>query len=682
MESGQHSTIVNFIWGIADDILRDVYVRGKYRDVILPMTVLRRLDCLLEPTKAKVMAKKQQLDELKIANQDNALCLAAGYKFYNTSQFTLRQLYDDNPRQLQANMIDYIDGFSPNVREIIDKFDFRRHVQKLAKEDCLGFLLERYLDNSINLSPEPTLDDAGEVKLPGLSNHSMGYVFEELIRKFNEENNEEAGEHFTPREVIHLMAQLILRPIADSLESGTYFVYDCACGTGGMLTEAKHALEQLAADHDKALQIHLYGQEVNAETYAICKADLLIQGEDEGNIAFGSTLSDDHFPTQKFDFMMANPPYGKSWKSDEKRMGGKKDVVDPRFIVQHGDDPALSLLPRSSDGQLLFLVNMLAKMNKSGSRVATVHNGSSLFTGDAGGGESNIRRWIIENDWLEAIIGLPENLFYNTGIATYIWVLTNKKPKHRLGQVQLIDAREWFTKMRKNLGQKNCELTQDDIDRILTTFDDFSQGPDSKVLRNEALGFWKVTVERPLRYQLDLSPEALTLAAPLYDEQGASELNLSLQALATELGPGPHLDFAHALKALKRHHTKLGHKWTKSIEKTLTQDPIVSVNPDAKPLIKKKHKDGTIEYESDSNLRDTEQIPLDTPGGIEGYMQREVLPHVPDAWVDDAKTKIGYEIPFTRYFYTYTPPRPLTQIQDELQTLEQEIQTLLQDVFA
>lgn len=684
MDSSQHSGIVNFIWGIADDVLRDVYVRGKYRDVILPMTVIRRLDCLLEPTKQDVLARKKQLDEMGIQNQDAMLHKAAGHKFYNTSAFTLRELVNQ-PNQMTENMIDYLDGFSPNVAEIIEKFEFRRHVEKLGKEDALGFLVEKYLDPKINLSPEPVLDDVGGVALPGLSNHSMGYVFEELIRKFNEDNNEEAGEHFTPREIVHLMARLIVEPAADALDSGTYLVYDCACGTGGMLTEAEHMLHALADKQGKQFSVHLHGQEVNAETYAICKADLLIQGEDESNIKYGSTISSDEFATKKFDFMLANPPYGKSWKAEQKRLGGKSSIIDPRFIIDFADDPAYAMLPRSSDGQLLFLVTMLSKMNNKsthGSRIATVHNGSSLFTGDAGSGESNIRRWIIENDWLEAIIGLPENMFYNTGISTYIWVLTNRKPAHRRGKVQLIDAREWYTKMRRNLGNKNCEFTDAELDRIMQTFHDFEESEQSRIVSNESLGFWKVTVERPLRLRVDLSDENLDAFRAECDEAGCVTLADTVEAIADDLGAGPHTCFSDVLAAVKKEHKAAGHKWRKGSEqKLLETGAITTADADADAIIKKKHKDGAVDYEPDSNLRDTEQIPLDYDGGIQGYMEDEVWPHVEDAWVDESKTRIGYEIPFMRYFYKYEPPRPLDVIEGEIRDLEAQIQRLLKEVM-
>ena len=456
--------ISNFIWGIADDVLRDHYVRGKYRDVILPMTVIRRLDAVLEPTKEAVLRMKTQLDEVGITNQDRALRQAAGEAFYNTSPFRLRDLRSiGKQQQLRANFEAYLDGFSPNVQEILEKFRFRNEVPRLVDDDILGFLIEKFLDSSVNLSPRPVLNADGSERVPGLDNHSMGTVFEELIRRFSEENNEEAGEHFTPRDVVELMAHLIFKPIADRVQSTTYLVYDGACGTGGMLTVAEDTLARLARDQGKEVSIHLYGQEVNPETYAISKADLILKGEgaEADNIQYGSTLSGDAFPGREFDFMLSNPPYGKSWKSDLERMGGKAGMRDPRFVVEHGGDADLSLVTRSSDGQMIFLANMLSKMKQGsplGSRVVEVHNGSSLFTGDAGQGESNIRRWIIENDWLEAIIALPLNIFYNTGIATYIWVLSNRKAVERQGYVQLIDASEWFRPLRKNLGNKNCEL--------------------------------------------------------------------------------------------------------------------------------------------------------------------------------------------------------------------------------
>ena len=506
--------ISSFIWGIADDVLRDVYVRGKYRDVILPMTVIRRLDAVLEPTKAEGLRMKATLDDAGITNQDGALRQASGEAFYNTSPFRLRDLTSrGRQQQLRADFEAYLDGFSPNVQEVLEKFKFRNQIPTLVEADALGFLLEKFLDSSINLSPKPVLNGDGSVRLEGLDNHGMGTVFEELIRRFNEENNEEAGEHFTPRDVVQLMARLIFLPVAEEVRSGTYLVYDGACGTGGMLTVAEETLTQLASERGKEASVHLYGQEVNPETYAISKADLILKGEggEADNIQYGSTLSADAFPAREFDFMLSNPPYGKSWKTDLERMGGKSGMKDPRFVVEHDEDPEHSLITRSSDGQMMFLANMLSKMKwgddaPMGSRIAEVHNGSSLFTGDAGQGESNIRRWIIENDWLEAIVALPLNMFYNTGIATYIWVLSNRKPAHRQGKVQLLDATQWYKPLRKNLGNKNCELSGEDIRRICDAFLAFEETEQSKIFPNEAFGYWKVTVERPLRIE-GIDPE-------------------------------------------------------------------------------------------------------------------------------------------------------------------------------
>jgi len=526
MDQATHNKIVSFIWGIADDVLRDLFKRGKYPDVILPMCVIRRMDAVLEPTKKKVLETKKMLDEAHITEQRAALCDAAGQAFYNTSKFTLRDLKSrGSQQQLLADFEDYLNGFSPNVQDILENFKFRNQLQTLSKADAIGTLINKFLDPDIDLSPA------------GIDNHSMGTVFEELVRRFNEENNEEAGEHWTPRDAVRLMANLVFLPIEAEIRSGTYLLYDCACGTGGMLTVAEDTLTAIGAKRGQQIKCLLYGQEINPETYAVCKADMLIKGEGESadHIVGGaewSTLSHDAFSAQEFDFMLANPPYGKSWKKDLEVMGGKEGMRDPRFKVIHQGEE-LSLVTRSSDGQMLFLANMASKMNTGsalGSRIAEVHNGSSLFTGDAGQGESNIRRWLIENDWLEAIVALPLNLFYNTGIATYVWVMSNRKPAHRKGQVQLIDASQWFKPLRKNLGKKNCELSPEDIERISRTFLDFRATPESKIFPNAAFGYWKVTVERPLRLHSRLTLKAIEalrftsgdqdIRAALYEEFG------------------------------------------------------------------------------------------------------------------------------------------------------------------
>ena len=680
MNNGQLNWIAGFIWNIADDVLRDVYVRGKYRDVILPMTVVRRLDAVLEPTKDAVLKLNKQLDDAGVANKDAALCQASGNAFYNISPFTLRDLRARaKQHQLKADFETYLDGFSPNVQEILEKFKFRNQIPTLVDADILGSVIEKFTGNDINLGPNPVYDQDGNVRLPGLDNHAMGTIFEELIRRFNEENNEEAGEHFTPRDVVKLMANLIFYPIADRIRDATYRVYDGACGTGGMLTVAEETLEQLAQEHGKDVSIHLFGQEVQPETYAISKADLLLKGEGQAaeNMKYGSTLSSDAFPSMEFDFMLSNPPYGKSWKTDLERMGGKGQISDARFTVRHQDEE-LSLITRSSDGQLMFLVNKLAKMNPHtplGSRIAEVHNGSSLFTGDAGQGESNIRRWVIENDWLEAIIALPLNMFYNTGIATYIWVLTNRKPEERKGKVQLIDATAIFTPLRKNLGKKNCELAPEQVREITDLFLDFKDRETSKILPNAAFGYWKIVVERPLRLKVDLTARNLAAFRQVCRDADEDPLANLADRVAETLGSGPHMDFNAFVEEVaadaEKHNVKLPAKRVK-----LLQTHLATRDECAEPVIKRKGKDG-VEYEPDPNLRDTEQVPLLEEGGIEAFFKREVVPHVPDAWIDHSKTQIGYEISFTRHFYKPAPLRTLDEIRTDLLALQEEGEGLL-----
>ena len=616
------------------------------------MTVIRRLDAVLEPTKDAVLRMKTQLDKAGITNQDAALQTASGEAFYNTSPFRLRDLASrGRQQQLRADFEAYLDGFSPNVQEVLEKFRFRNQIPTLVEADALGSLLEKFLDGSVNLSPRPVLNGDGSVRLEGLDNHGMGTIFEELIRRFNEENNEEAGEHFTPRDVVRLMAHLIFLPVADQVQSGTYLVYDGACGTGGMLTVAEETLMQLAGERGKEASVHLYGQEVNPETYAISKADLILKGEgDEAtNIRYGSTLAADAFPASEFDFMLSNPPYGKSWKTDLERMGGKSGINDLRFLVEHDGDPEHSLITRSSDGQMMFLANMLSKMKQDtplGSRIAEVHNGSSLFTGDAGQGESNIRRWIIENDWLEAIIALPLNMFYNTGIATYIWVLSNRKPEHRLGRVQLIDATQWYRPLRKNLGMKNCELSDEDIRRICDAFLAFEETEQSKIFPNQAFGYWKVTVERPLRLE-GIDPERVYTVKEIKA--------LKEEAERSETGP-----------PVIRRVRKPG----------VYADPLRGLFPAAIG-----GKSAVVEYEPDPDLRDTERVPLLEEGGIQAFLRREVLPYAPDAWYVANSVKTGYEISFTRYFYKPQPLRPLEEIRADILALERESEGLLGEIM-
>jgi len=528
MNTAAHNKLVSFIWSIADDCLRDVYVRGKYRDVILPMVVLRRLDALLEPTKDKVMEELAfQRDEAGFTEwDDGGLCDASGYVFYNTSEWTLQRLHDTatNSQQiLQANFEDYLNGFSNNVQEIVKKFKLKSQVIHMASKDVLLNVLEKFTSPNINLTPFDKEDSDGR-KLPALTNLGMGYVFEELIRKFNEENNEEAGEHFTPREVIDLMTHLIFEPIKDNLPP-VMTIYDPACGSGGMLTESQNFIKDPDGEIKAAGDVYLYGKEINDETYAICKSDMMIKGNSPENIRVGSTLSTDEFSETKFDFMLSNPPYGKSWSSELKYIKDGKDVIDPRFIVElkdyWGNIEEVDATPRSSDGQLLFLMEMVNKMkplsqSKHGARIASVHNGSSLFTGDAGGGESNIRRYIIENDLLSAIIQMPNNLFYNTGITTYIWLLSNSKPAEQKGKVQLIDASGRFAKLRKNLGNKNCEFKPEHIREILTAYHSYEsvereadEELTTKIFDNKDFGYYKVTIERPKRLKAQFTEERI-----------------------------------------------------------------------------------------------------------------------------------------------------------------------------
>ncbi len=767
--------IARFIWGIADDCLRDVFNRGKYRDVILPMVVLRRFDVLLEPTKDDVLAMHAKLNEAKVYNQDQALRQAAGQAFYNTSKFKLRDLTaSTGQQQLRADFEAYLNGFSANVQEIIDNFKFRNQIGTLSEADALGTLIEKFLAPELNLSPNPTFEPNGKVKQPGLDNHAMGTIFEELIRKFNEANNEEAGEHWTPRDAVKLMTNLIFRPIQDQIESSTYLLYDGALGTGGMLTVAEETLQKLGAANGKEVVTHLYGQEINPETFAIAKADLLIKGEEADDIVGGaafSTLSNDRFAGREFDFMLSNPPYGKSWKTDLEKMGGKKGLSDPRFIVDHDGSGDYSMVTRTSDGQMLFLANLVSKMKQQtalGSRIAEVHNGSSLFTGDAGQGESNIRRWVIENDWLEAIIALPLNMFYNTGIATYIWVLSNRKPEQRKGKVQLIDATKRFTPLRKNLGSKNCELSDQDNEAIISAFLDFEErdqdNVESKIFDNKAFGYWKVTVERPLRLKSQLSPKAIE---KLRFASGDPEVRSQLRA---EFGDAFIDDFPGVSKALSERldewggdaegeddedaqkkslpakkvkklldpktwardqrlvemfsylREKLGeevfedHNTYREVTKQALKDAGLKVSAaelkliwsatswrdeSAPRVVAKRHKAGkaeadplvgrfeetidgvttVVECEPDTELRDSEQVPLMEEGGIRAFIEQEVLPYTPDAWIKEADAKIGYEISFNRYFYRPAPLRSLDEIRADILAVEKEAEGLLDDLL-
>ncbi|MDP5132357.1 MAG: type I restriction-modification system subunit M [Paraglaciecola sp.] len=592
MDHSVHNKLISFIWSIADDCLRDVYVRGKYRDVILPMVVLRRLDTLLEPTKAAVLDEViQQKNDGFIELDDEPLKAASGYVFYNTSKWTLKSLLNtatNNQQILLANFEEYLQGFSPNVQEIIKCFKLPALVRHMAEKEVLLDVVEKFVSPYINLTPEQAEDPDGN-KMPALTNLGMGYVFEELIRKFNEENNEEAGEHFTPREVIELMTHLVFDLVKDQLPL-TMTVYDPACGSGGMLTESQNFIEEKYPNANR--DIYLYGKEINDETYAICKSDMMIKGNNPENIKVGSTLSSDEFSALRFDFMLSNPPYGKSWASEQKYIKDGSDVIDTRFKVSltdyWGKAEVVDATPRSSDGQLLFLMEMVNKMKDPsvsplGSRIASVHNGSSLFTGDAGGGESNIRRFIIENDMLDAIVQLPNNLFYNTGITTYIWLLNNNKPQQRKGKVQLIDASLLYRKLRKNLGNKNCEFAPEHIAEITDTYLscvaierqlDASNDPigiASKVFNNEDFGYYKVTIERPDRRKARFSKEAIN---PLRFDKQLSEVMAHL-----------YQQYGERVYQKTGFGTDHKHSFLKSIEKVILswcEEQDISLNAKAK----------------------------------------------------------------------------------------------------
>ena len=520
MEKANFGQLVSFLFGIANDCLVDVYDVGDYRKIILPMMVIRRFDAVLEPTKKKVLEMKKNLDAAGITEQDEALCAAAGEAFCNSSPYTLSDLKSrTNQQQLRGDFILYLDGFSKNVQDIIKKFEFRNQIDKLSDHDILGLLISKFTDQSINLSSRPVTTAAG-VTLSALDNHTMGTVFEEVIRKFNEETNiTDAGRHFTPRDIVELIADLAFAPVKDKIQDNTYRIYDGACGTGGMLTVADQRIREVAAEYGKKVSIHLYGQEVADETYAIAKSDMLVKGEGEqsNNIFFGSTISNDGFSGQTFDFCLSNPPFGTPWKTDLKAWGDikKDDIADSRFVVSY-QGKNFSLIPDIGDPQMLFLANNISKMKQDtvlGTRIVEVHNGSSLFTGKAGQGPSNLRQYIIERDLLECIVAVPEKMFYNTGIGTYLWVLSNKKEEHRRGKVQLIDATSFKQPLRKNLGEKNCEITKEIREQILDLYMAFDEADPqySKVFDNSEFGYWEVPVYTP---QLDENGQ------PIVDKKG------------------------------------------------------------------------------------------------------------------------------------------------------------------
>lgn len=659
----------NFLWSVAD-LIRDTFRRSKYQDVILPLTVLRRIDCVLEPTKEDVL-KAYAKYKGEIPNLDPVLRNASGYIFYNISPYTFERLVED-PNNLAANLLAYINGFSDNMREVVEKFDFRNTIAKLDEAGLLFLVMEKF--KNIDLHPDV------------VDSHEMGTIFEELIRRFNEALDENPGEHYTPREIIRLMADLLILPENGKLRQDyrVIKVADPACGSGGMLTIAKERLRE----RNPTLQVHIYGQEINPETFAMCKSDLYMKsadGKDAEHIAFGSTLSHEAYPSEKFDYQLANPPYGFEWKSDETDV--KLEATNPNGRFSAG-------LPRISDGQLLFLQHMLNRMNapeNGGGKVAIVLNGSPLFTGDAGSGESEIRRWILENDWLEAIIALPEQLFYNTGIATYIWILNNRKRENRQGKVQLIDASGIWTPMRKSLGNKRREINEEQIGQIYQIFEKFEETSQSKIFDSTDFAYRKITIERPLRLDFQASPERIVhlkeqtafiglarskktdVKVKQTEEAEGRKKQEQILAMLEQVSQELFTSRSAFEQVLDQACKKTGIKLDAPIRKAILA--ALSEQNEAGEIC--LDKDGNPE--PDPELRDTENVPFKEDIGE--YFEREVKPHVPDAWVNtslvdpkDGKVgRVGYEINFNRYFYVYQPPRALEEIEAEIRALQNEI---------
>ncbi len=657
-----------FIWSVAD-LLRGDYKQSEYGKVVLPLTVIRRLDCVLEPTKAAVLAKNTQLAG-RLTNVEPILCQVAGEQFYNTSKLDFPRLLDD-PNNIAANLRGYIAGFSSGARDVIDKFDFDTHIAKLDRANLLYLVIGKFCQVDLHPNVVP--------------NHEMGAIYEELIRRFSEQSNETAGEHFTPREVIRLMVNLLFVEDDDVLRKKGVVrtLYDPACGTGGMLSVAEDYLSGL----NPSARLEVFGQELNDETYAVARSDMMLKGQDASHIHCGNSFTEDGLPDTRFDYMLANPPFGVEWKKVEAPIRTEHDHKG--FHGRFGAG-----LPRINDGSFLFLQHMISKMKHpedGGSRLAIVFNGSPLFTGAAGSGESEIRRWIIENDWLEGIVALPDQLFYNTGISTYFWVVTNRKAPDRQGLVQLVDARDCWVKMRKSLGDKRKEISAEQTAEITRLYGDFTEGDRVKIFDNTAFGFQRITVERPLRVRWEITDLTLTqvveakplanlaedkadaLTAWLTAHRGASETDRQLAAKI--------IDPVTKLLGLSAAQTKA--VWA----------AVAVTDPDAPIVTDKKGRP-----EPDPDLRDNENVPqpavpvtfepdptdrLTTPHyrtAVNNYVTAEVLPYVPDAWIDHTKTKLGYEIPLTRHFYQYTPPRPLTEIDTEIKQLETEIQALLSEV--
>lgn len=660
---------VTFIWDLAD-LLRGAYKRNEYQKVILPFTVLKRFDSVLEHSKKDVLETYNKYKDT-IDNLDPIISGTAVDKdgnelgFYNYSKYDFKSLIQD-PEHIEENLMHYLDSFSPNIQDIFDNFYIKNHITRLSKGNLLFLLVKKFTESKVDLHPDK------------VSNHEMGTIFEELIRKFSEQSNEEAGEHFTPRDVVKLMTHLIFSENGVHLTEENLIkkIYDPACGTGGMLTSCKNFISEL----NDSMDVVLYGQEVNEEIYAICKADMLIKGENSENIKGpSSTLSDDQLTGDRFDFMISNPPYGRKWEQD-------KEVVLKE--AEHGFEGRFGAgLPRINDGQLLFLEHMLSKMKKDEkSRIAVITNGSPLFTGDAGSGESNIRKWIIENDYLEAIIGLPDQLFYNTGIRTYIWVLTNEKPEERLGKIQLVDASSKYVKMRKSLGNKRHQLSDDDIKDILDLYCKFDENDVIKVFDNEDFGYTKVTVERPLQLNYKVTEERLEnlYAVNTFSKLGASKSKDPETKLKEEKrGKAQQDEIINALKKIDKPYENWD-EFERRVNKVLKRFNLSAAFIKNIIMALSEHDD-TADYvddakgnkKPDGKLRDTEKIPLKED--VEEYFQREVLKYYNDAWMDRKKDKIGYELNFTQYFYKYEPPRPLEEIEADIKAVTAEIQELIKE---
>lgn len=695
MEQSQYNFLFSFIWNIANDVLVNAFNKGDYKKVILPMLVLRRIDVLLEPTKDAVIQMKEQLDKNKIENQAPVLYDITGYPFYNTSKFTMKTLKSEiDPLRLKMNFIEYLNGYSKDVLDIIEKLHLRQVVDNLTEAERLGSIIEKFTSDKINLSSKPVFDGEGNLLHPALDNHTVGMMFEELLRRFNEENNvTEAGEHFTPRDYVKLLADLAVLPVADKIKATTYSVYDGACGTGGILTIAQERIKQIGKEQGKDVAINIYGQELLPDTYATCKADLMISGhiksfqynyagEEREYIAFDSTVSRDGHAGETYDFCISNPPFGTPWKEDLKKRGLKETekakFTDSRFNIAIGNGEnrkEITFLPDIGDCQMLFLANNLSRMvddTEMGTRIVEVHNGSSIFTGNAGSGASNLRQYIIENDMLEAIIAMPENDFYNTGIGTYIWIVTNRKEERRKGYVQLIDATDIKSPLRKNLGKKNCETNEADRNEIVKMLLDFKETKKSKIFPNKEFGYYSVTVERPLRLVYENLDE---IALPDLKNKGDGEL-LQRVVEAWEKNLGGHTvgDFALFLM-LEQMKVKVPASKVKLVRQYLGKHNDKADVCFAKPT----KRDSAVV--TDPSLRDTEQVPLLYPGGIDAFMEKEVLPYAPDAFYDAANVVVGYELSFTKYFYKPVELRTIADITTDINGIEGRLKGVLKDIL-